>query len=477
MSPREDPYESDRPWDLPAADADESIQVPAFAQDPLGVLRRRWPWMAAAIVFGLALSILALWLWKPSYIAHATLLITSQQIPEEFVRSTVREDTIANVNTMAGTVLSQQNLARILDDFELYAEAREEVPRIELINLIRGHIELAPTTDSSRRFQASLLYGISFEATDPVKAAGVANALAGLFVEASIARRQNQAQRTTEFLRRALERDERELRDQSRHVSKFRQAHRGELPSELETNLRQLEMLAARRQSLVTQIAEKNNQIATLAPIASDRPPTDNEMLLDELRRQLAREVAIHTDDHPNVAALRRQVEQLKLIVTEEAARKHGPTTEVGRLIASTRREIDLLKSQLEETEATAVGLNARVERAPAVREELTALEQAEEVLRENYLDTFRKVEEAELAESLEAAQQGAQVSVLDRAQPPAEPERSRPKLAVLGLMVTLALSAGLAVLLELVDPVVVSARQLEGIVGLPLLGSLPRIL
>jgi uncharacterized protein involved in exopolysaccharide biosynthesis len=350
------------------------------------------------------------------------------------------------------------------------------VPRIELINLIRGHIELAPTTDSSRRFQASLLYGISFEATDPVKAAGVANALAGLFVEASIARRQNQAQRTTEFLRRALERDERELRDQSRHVSKFRQAHRGELPSELETNLRQLEMLAARRQSLVTQIAEKGNQIATLAPIASDQPPTDNEMLLDELRRQLAREVAIHTDDHPNVAALRRQVEQIKLIVAEEGARKHGPTTEVGRLIASTRREIDLLKSQLEETEATAVGLNARVERAPAVREELTALEQAEEVLRENYLDTFRKVEAAELAESLESAQQGAQVSVLDRAQPPAEPERSRPKLAVLGLMVTLALSAGLAVLLELVDPVVVSARQLEGIVGLPLLGSLPRI-
>ena len=108
--------------------------------------------------------------------------------------------------------------------------------------------------------------------------------------------------------------------------------------------------------------------------------------------------------------------------------------------------------------------------------EELTALVQAEEVLRENYLDTFRKVEEAELAESLESAQQGGQVSVLDRAQPPSKPERSRPKLAALGLVATLALSAGVAVLLELIDPVVVSARQLEAIVDLPLLGSLPRI-
>ena len=36
--------------------------------------------------------------------------------------------------------------------------------------------------------------------------------------------------------------------------------------------------------------------------------------------------------------------------------------------------------------------LNARVERAPIIREELTALEQAEEVLKENYLDTFKRV-------------------------------------------------------------------------------------
>ena len=42
--------------------------------------------------------------------------------------------------------------------------------------------------------------------------------------------------------------------------------------------------------------------------------------------------------------------------------------------------------------------------------------------------------------------------------------------------MATLAVSIGVAVLLELVDPVVVSARQLEAIVELPLLGSLPRI-
>lgn len=476
MSTRDDQYENDRSRESHAGDDVGPFQIPAFVQDPLGVFRRRWPWIAAAVAVGLAATVVALWLWKPSYVAQATILITSQQIPEEFVRSTVREDTIANVNAMAGTVLSQENLSRLLDQFDLYGEAKKERSRVELINLMRSRMQLAPTTDSSRRFEASILYGISFESNDPVKAAGVANALAGLFVEASIARRQAQAKRTTDFLSRALERDEQELREQSRRVSEFRKAHRGELPSELETNLRKLEMLATRRQSLVTEIAEKENQIATLAPIASEQPPSENAILLDEVRRQLARETAVYTEEHPNVAALRRQVHELERVVAAETAERQGPTTEVGRTIAATRREIALLKSQLEETDAMSTELNARVDRAPAISEKLTALEQAQEVLQENYLDTFRKVEEAELAESLESAQQGAQVSILDHAEPPTQPKHGRPKLAVLGLMAAFALSGGVAVLLELVDPVVVSARQLEGIMELPLLGSLPRI-
>lgn len=67
-------------------------------------------------------------------------------------------------------------------------------------------------------------------------------------------------------------------------------------------------------------------------------------------------------------------------------------------------------------------------------------------------------------------------MSILDRAQPPSQPRHGRPQLAIVGLAATLALSVGVAVLLELVDPVVVSAQQLEGIVELPFLGSLPRI-
>jgi len=97
-------------------------------------------------------------------------------------------------------------------------------------------------------------------------------------------------------------------------------------------------------------------------------------------------------------------------------------------------------------------------------------------VLRENYLASLRKVEEAELAENLETAQHGAQIEILERARPPASPKLSRWLLLAAGVALSFGLAVGVAVLLELVDPVVLNARQIEDLIDRPLLGSLPRV-
>jgi uncharacterized protein involved in exopolysaccharide biosynthesis len=108
--------------------------------------------------------------------------------------------------------------------------------------------------------------------------------------------------------------------------------------------------------------------------------------------------------------------------------------------------------------------------------EQLAALQERGGVLRENYVEFLRKVEEAQLAQSLESAQQGARVSVLDRATPPMTPKRPRWKVLALGLAATFMLSVGTGILLELVDPVVVSAHQLASIAERQVLGSIPTV-
>jgi succinoglycan biosynthesis transport protein ExoP len=458
--------ESDEDW----------ADLPAFFLDPLGVLRRRNWWMLAALSLGLLLTFAVVVSSKPRYIAEATVLITSQKLPEDFVRSTVREDTIANINAMVGRVVSHSNLGRIMDQLDLYQEVGPQISRADLVARMRSKISVAPQKSSTRsRGEASLIYGISFESHDADEAANVSNALAALFVEASIARRSEQARTATEFLRRALERDEQDLREHSKRLSEFRQAHRGELPGEVETNLRKLEMLEERRHSLVTQIAEIQNRLVTITA-GFEREPTEDEVMLEELRRALAHQVAVHTEDHPNVAALRRRVAEQKEIVAQERAEGAAGSPEATPLTFAGQAQAETLRAQLVETEEKIIELDARIDRAPVVGEGLAALEQKEQVLRENYLESLRKVERAELAESLESAQQGAQVSVLDPAQPPNGPTRPRWKMLSLGIAASVAFALGVGVLLEFLDPVVLTTDQLEVLAKQPALGSVPRV-
>jgi uncharacterized protein involved in exopolysaccharide biosynthesis len=149
----------------------------------------------------------------------------------------------------------------------------------------------------------------------------------------------------------------------------------------------------------------------------------------------------------------------------------------MGRVgVEAARREADLLREQLAQTDVEIRDLDARVANIPAREEELSALQQREQVLRENYLEFLRKVKEAELAENLERAQQGERVAVLDAAVPPSHPERERWKLAAAGLVASLGLGGLLAVFLEWRDPILASRAAVEAASGLPVLGSVPHI-
>lgn len=457
------------------ADADEDgFEVPPFLLDPLGVLRRRWPWMLPVLLLGLVATVIAVAMRAPYFAATAKLLISKQQIPVEFVRPTVVDDPLANINAMVGEGLSRQSLVDILDRLAVYPQegGGEVVPLVERIARMRSAITIAPA--SSQGQGESLVYDVTFMHPDPEKAAAVANALAAVMMEASIERRGAHARRTTEFLKRNLAEDERELEEASRLVSDYRRKHRGTLPSELETSLRKLDMLAERRESISARIAASENMIATLAG-AGRQTKSENGILLDELRRQLAAATAAYTDEHPNVIALRERVARMQEVVRREGSGL-GADPDVRMRIASERRNVEQLQSQIVSIEEEIAELDARVDQIPKIAEELAILEQKERAQQEAHLSSLRKVAEAEIAENLETAQQGSRVSLLDSAQVPTQPERNRLKYLLFGLAFSLALSVGVGVLFELLDPVVVDLRQIEGAMGRPALGAMPNM-
>ena len=447
----------------------EAGGLPDFVRDPVGLLRRRWPWMLVGTIASFLLLAGAIWLLvQPGYVATATVLVNSQDIPEEFVQSTVEEDSFEQINALVGSILARDRLAELVERHDLYPERREEMDFTELLTSFRENVTIEEQQGIGRQARnvTSKLFTVAFRADGPEHAALVANDLADALTEESIRIRQEKSQLTTEFLRKQMEEIEKELRVQEGRVTAFKQAYRGELPSELESNLRKLERLQSQRQSLALQIAEAETRLATLA--GDDLPAGSPESRLMDLRQRHAEELAVHTEEHPNVVSLERQLEAV------EAAIANGSAS--FSLAASTDRTIRELRVQLAGTEAEINSLDARVGMTPARQEEIAALEQKTEVLRTNYLEFLHKVQEAELAENLESAQKGEHVSVLDRATVPTSPERSRQKFLAAVALLALGCGVGVGFLLEIADPVLFSARQIEDRYDMPMLGSVPRI-
>jgi uncharacterized protein involved in exopolysaccharide biosynthesis len=448
---------------------EEGGGLPEFLLDPIGVFHRRWLPMALCFAIGLLATIVAVIVWKPEFLATATILITSQQIPKDFVRPTVEEDSLANISGMLGEVLSAERLSDVIDRLHLFPEKISKVPRMDLVNQIRSRVTTAPSNRPGGGGSQSVVYEISYNSRDPQEAAAVSNALAALFVEVSVARRNTQAQRTTVFLRNAMERAEKELREQSSQITDFRQAHRGDLPEELEPSLRRLDLLSSQRESLASQITAKEDRVLSISSQGSGA--TENEAMIGDLRHQLAKEIAIHTDEHPNVIALRERLKRL-----EETNQKSPLPPTTTHMIEDERREIGRLREQRDRVDGMITELNQRVERIPRVAEELAALQQREVVLRDDYTGAMRKVEAAELAENLESARQGGQVSVLDEAVAPAAPKLSRSLIGLIGFAASIGLAVAVAALLELIDPVVIGVAQIGKLSDRPVLGTVPYV-
>jgi uncharacterized protein involved in exopolysaccharide biosynthesis len=421
---------------------DEARQSSAFdsLRDPLGILRRRWRPMLFVMLACLAATPLALWLLPPVYVARASVLIATQKLSESFVRPTIQEDATERINALTSQVLSRQSLMEVVEQFDLYPELRETKGMDEAVAALSRSIsiELDPGIRSAgERARVVLVY---FSDQQAARAAEVANDIAHRLTLAGIRLRSEQARVTTEFLRSELESAEVALREQSKKVSEFEQQHRGELPSELESNLRRLERLQQQRNSLALQIAEGETRVATLS--VQERSSGAPDTRMSDVRAALARELSVNRESHPNVRSLRRQIELLKKEPGGGAGGggQHGVTD-------AARRELAQLREQLNDTDRELVELDRSVARIPAVGQELGALSQRETVLRENYLEFMRKVNDAELAQNLELAQQGGRVSILDPATTPTEPKRPRWLIVRARVVVSIGLALRLGLL------------------------------
>jgi uncharacterized protein involved in exopolysaccharide biosynthesis len=154
-----------------------------------------------------------------------------------------------------------------------------------------------------------------------------------------------------------------------------------------------------------------------------------------------------------------------------------SPMMQIQSQLKANRLEIQNYQQQEKKIESDIAAYQARLNLTPETEQELADISRGYEESKANYNSLLQKQNESQLATSLEQRQQGEQFRILD---PPSLPERpSAPNhllISIAGLMLGLAVGAGLTALLEMINVLVRQEKDLEDAVPLKVLIGIPHL-
>lgn len=143
----------------------------------------------------------------------------------------------------------------------------------------------------------------------------------------------------------------------------------------------------------------------------------------------------------------------------------------------SNDEQVVLLNQQRQAVRNRIADIEELIAAAPQVEQELSLMTRRLETLQEQFSIVTRRRAEAETSNTLEANQQTERFEVLETALVPEFPvSRSRKKTAVMGGVVSVMFAVGFAMLLEILNPAIRTATQLERALGVQAVVSIPTI-
>lgn len=479
-------------------------------RDVLAIVARRKWWFGIIAMSGLLLTGLTLVLLPKIYVSSTLVLIEPRDIPEDMVRDLIVADTQQRLAAIQETVLSRTNLLRILNEFADGFEGLEGMNSDRQVETLRSRINIEVATDRRAREISVLYFRISYQDRDPRFAQRITSRLASLFIEHDARSRETRVFGTVDFLRNEVEKVSNELETVESALRRLKERYQYELPSHLDTNLRTLDRLqesiktnAEAHDRYVSIRLDLQRQLSEVSPVivkeARDNAPrrvqreksrlvVEYERKQDELRQLKAR----YTERHPDVLRLKSELEQLRseippedfLEIEESALERPSAVTEpnpayqqLNTQLAQVNTELRVLRDERQWLETEISKHNARVQNTPQREQEISVLQRQFDNLSLQHNDLRDRLTEAQLAESLETRKKGEQFQVIDAASLPMEPSKpNRALIFVLGILGSLALAGGAVAAVDFIDQRVWSYREVEQLLGVPVIAEIPEI-
>jgi len=466
-------------------------------------LKRRWLLIIPFCIAMMVGMLFAVTLPK-IYEAKTLILVTAQRVPSNYVKSVVSSDIESRISTISQQILSRTNLEKVISEFGLFSDPKySKLFLDDMVGILRKRIKVA--VNKLRRADS---FSISVKGPDPERVMKVTNGLAGSFIEGNLKVREAQAVGTSDFLRDELEMMRKRLEEVESNLREYRRKYMGELPEQLDANLRILgryqDQLNAREGSLrdeKTRLVAVEHQIeaARKTLIESRRPlagsEDDRPLSLEQLKSQLATLRSNYTDRHPDVIKLQIQIaalgNQRKNGGVNSPAESQSDNIVDPALLMVSNELKDLMRQRLEiRAEINKITFDAakingyikeyqeRVERTPSHEQELLTLNRDYNNMQDSYNSLLNRKLEAEISVNMEKKQKGEQFRIIDHAVLPHKPVSPNiEKLFMLSAAAGLGLGAGLIYLLDLLNTSLRHPKDYESELGLVVLATIPKLI
>ena len=467
-------------------------------------LRRKWTIVFSVLCILFAASVYCV-VTPELYKSSITILIIPQSVPQDYVRSTISVKVEQQLATIKQQVLSRTTLAKVMDEFRIFEKERKNLDPEEVFAIMRKRIEIDVVRGQTR--DSSEVFSLSFLHEDPKTAMHATARMASIFINENLKTREQQAVGTSEFLESQLKDTKQKLEVMEKRVKDYKMRYMGELPQQLDANLRMLTGLQDRlrtNESSTRTVEERKvfleaqiSLIGKSTPGISQDTAQSPEMELAAKKAKLADLSARYTEMVPEVIRTKQEVTELEKRIaearrsdsnlaaedlnTDSLVPVSGPPLameEFRRMRAqlkAAKAEIASLKKEKAEIRKTIAAVEQKIEQSPRREQEMISLIRDYENQKNSYDDLLKKKLEADVSQNLEKRQKGTQFQILDPANLPEVPfQPDRKKVMGVSLLLALVFGFGGTIVWEAMDLRLRDVRDFRHIYKVPILGYIP---
>lgn len=456
------------------------------------VWRHRWYAIGAAWVIAVV-GWITVAVLPDRYEASARVYVDTQSILKPLLSGlAVQPNLDQKIAMMSRTLLSRPNVERVvrMTDLDIHAKTTEE--KDKLIDDLISRIEIKNTGQDN-------LYTLAYRDQNPEAAKRVVQSLLTIFVEGSLGDKRKDADSARRFIDEQIKAYEQKLISAENALKEFKRKHMDTMPSEgrdyfarLSETLESLSQarLALReaetgRDAIKRQLVGDEPVMLTDQDYASSSNP-EIDSRIQALKKNLDSLHLNYTEQHPDIIAAKRIIEQLEEQKRQEAKLRKGnpmmqaqnPVSQQLKLsLADAEASVASMRARVAEYERRYNRLKAAADAIPQVEADFTQLNRDYEVNKSNYQQLLVRRDSAQMSGDMDANTGVMNFRIVDPPRVPLTPSApNRPLLMSLVLLGALAGGIAIAFLISQFRPTFNDRWTLRNATGLPLLGAVSLI-